>query len=56
LKRKNLFFTSERHALKESFPDKPATYEELVQNYSTLLNGGGNIYWISFDEVIKSLY
>jgi hypothetical protein len=53
--KKILFFTSERHVLKESFPDKRATYAELMQNYSALLNGGGNIYWISFDEVLKSL-
>ena len=53
--KKIMFFTSERHELKASFPDKPATYAELVQEYSALLNGGGNIYWISFDEVLKSL-
>ncbi len=53
--KKNLFFTSERHELKESFPDKPVTYEKLDQCYSTPLNGGGNIYWISFEEVLKSI-
>lgn len=53
--KKKLFFTSERHALKGSYPDKPATFKELVASYSTPLNGGGNIYWISFDEVMKSL-
>ena len=53
--KKKLFFTSERHALKGSYPDKPATFDELVANYSGSLNGGGNIYWISFDEAIKSL-
>jgi len=53
--KKNLFFTSERHALKGSYPDKRATFDELVANYAGSLNGGGNIYWISFDEVIQSL-
>jgi WD40-like Beta Propeller Repeat len=53
--KKKLFFTSERHAIKGSYPDKPATFEELVANFSGSLNGGGNIYWISFDEVVKSL-
>jgi hypothetical protein len=50
---KKLFFTSERHTLKGSYPDKPATFEELVSRYSGSLNGTGNIYWISFDEVVK---
>ncbi|MEP7377476.1 MAG: hypothetical protein ABI675_28995 [Chitinophagaceae bacterium] len=53
--KKILFFTSERYDLKESFPGKRTTYAELVKDYSALLNGGGNIYWISFDEVLKSL-
>ena len=53
---KNLFFTSERHALKKTFPNQPASYAELVQDYSGLLNGGGNIYRISFDEVLNSLH
>jgi WD40-like Beta Propeller Repeat len=53
--KKNLFFTSERHALKGSFPDRPVGFEELVESYSAPLNGGGNIYWISFDVVMKSL-
>ena len=53
---KNLFFTSERHALKKTFPDQPATYAELVHDYSNVLNGGGNIYRVSFDEVLNSLH
>jgi hypothetical protein len=53
--KKKLFFTSERHALKGSYPDKPATFDDLVASYSGSLNGGGNIYWVSFDEAIKSL-
>ncbi len=49
--KKTLFFTSERHVLKESFTDKPTTYDELLKGYSYPLNGGGNIYWIRFDAI-----
>lgn len=53
--KQKLFFTSERHALKESYPDRLPTFDELVKIYSTALNGGGNIYWINFSEVMKSM-
>ena len=51
----SLFFTSERHALQNSFPGKPADYSRLLKEYSSVLNGGGNIYWVSFEEVLKNL-
>ena len=50
-----LFFTSERHHLQTAFPDKPATYSQLIKDYSSVLNGGGNIYWVSLEEVLKSV-
>jgi len=53
--RQSFFFTSERHVLQNSFQDKPATYSRLLKEYSSVLNGGGNIYWVSFDEVLKNL-
>ncbi len=53
--RQSLFFTSEKHVLQNSFPDKPATYSLLLKEYSSPLNGGGNIYWVSFEEVLKNL-
>lgn len=48
--KKKLFFTSERNALKET---NPLTYDELIKQYAGLLNGGGNIWWVSFDEVLN---
>jgi hypothetical protein len=50
---RSLFFTSERSQI--SSHDKPVTYSQLLKEYSSVLNGGGNIYWVSFDEVLKSL-
>ena len=51
----SLFFTSERHQLQSSFPGKPANYSQLLKEYSSVLNGGGNIYWVSFEEVLKNV-
>jgi hypothetical protein len=51
--KKILFFTSERNALKRSFPDKPASYTELSKLFSSPLNGGGNIYWVSFAKIME---
>jgi WD40-like Beta Propeller Repeat len=51
--KKILFFTSERSGLKKSFPGKPASYAELTQLFSSTLNGGGNIYWVSFERVME---
>ncbi len=50
---KSFFFTSERSQVTSH--EKPATYFQLVKEYSSLLNGGGNIYWVSFDELLKYL-
>lgn len=47
--KKKLFFTSERNTLKEA---GPLTYERLIKDYSGLLNGGGNIWCVNFNEVL----
>ena len=51
--KKILFFTSERSGIKRSYPAKPARYEELVQLFTTVQNGGGDIYWVSFEKVLE---
>ena len=51
--RKILFFTSEKHGLKQSYQEKRADYEQLIKEFSQPLNGGGNIYWIRFEEALK---
>lgn len=53
--RKILFFTSERNSLKSTFPDHPAGYSELSQQYTATLNGGGNIYWLNFEKLLRSI-
>jgi WD40-like Beta Propeller Repeat len=47
--KKKLFFTSQRNALKEV---SPLTYDNMIKQYAGLLNGGGNIWWADFDEVL----
>lgn len=51
---KSLFFTSERHQLPTTFA-LPATYQTIQQIQTQLLNGTGNIYWISFEALKNSL-
>ncbi|HMR58000.1 MAG TPA: hypothetical protein PKC10_11800, partial [Cyclobacteriaceae bacterium] len=51
---KSLFFTSERHQLPTTFA-LPATYQTIQQFQTQLLNGTGNIYWISFEVLKNSL-
>jgi Tol biopolymer transport system component len=50
-KKKILFFTSERNTLPTSFEIK-TSYKQIKEISSGTLNGTGNIYWISFDEVM----
>ncbi|MFN6088681.1 MAG: hypothetical protein ACK47E_08050 [Cyclobacteriaceae bacterium] len=49
--KKILFFTSERNTLPTSFEIK-TSYKQIKKISSGTLNGTGNIYWISFDEVM----
>ncbi|MBL7746646.1 MAG: PD40 domain-containing protein, partial [Chitinophagaceae bacterium] len=51
--RESLFFTSERTGLRKSFPDRPVTMNELVNSFTSAQNGGGDIYWISFETVMQ---
>jgi len=51
--RKSLFFTSERTGLSKSFPGSPVTRSELIQSFTSAQNGGGDIYWISFETVMQ---
>lgn len=53
--KKILFFTSERSGLKKSYHDKPATVDELIRSFTAVQNGGGDIYWISFENLLKQL-
>lgn len=50
--KKTLFFTSERTMLKSSYAEFPITTNQLLDQLSSNLNGGGNIYWIKFDIVL----
>jgi Tol biopolymer transport system component len=52
--KKTMYFTSERHHLKSNF-QKPVSYDELSKAYTNILNGGGNIYSVSFQKVLESL-
>lgn len=54
--KKTLYFTSERHILKDFFADKPASYSELMRSFSAPLNGGGNIYQVNFDELMLNMH
>ena len=52
--KKILFFTSERTDLQNHF-EKQVSYAELNKLYNSPLNGKGNIFWVSFEEIL-SLY
>jgi Tol biopolymer transport system component len=52
--KKILFFTSERAPLPTTF-NKLATYEDIKKISEGVLNSSGNIYWVDFDIIIKSL-
>lgn len=49
-----LFFTSERMSLPVA-GTAVHTFTELQDAYTQLQNGGGNIYWISFASLLKTL-
>ncbi len=54
--KKILFFTSERVGLKKSYQDKPVKIDELIKSFTSVQNGGGDIYWVSFDLIINQPY
>jgi len=51
--KKGLFFTSEKVNLKKSYTDKKANLKDLVKSFTSPQNGGGDIYWVSFTEILK---
>ena len=52
--KKIFFFTSEKSTLKDKFGGHPATLKALSDSYHGIMNGQGNIYWISMDELLKN--
>lgn len=48
-----LFFTSERHALKRSYAPGEVKAGDLIKLFSSAQNGGGNIYWVGFEKILK---
>jgi Tol biopolymer transport system component len=52
--KKILFFTSERGDLPVSFESR-TNYDEIQKINQRTLNGTGNIFWISFDAVLKAI-
>lgn len=51
--KKIFFFSSDRSSLKGTFVGSPATYQSLVDQRNSILNGQSNIYWISLDKVLN---
>jgi len=51
--KKKLFFTSERLNIKDSFVEEPTNKTDLINSINGPQNGGGDIYWISFDDILK---
>lgn len=54
--KKILFFTSERHRVPERFLQQPVSYRQLQELHQEVMNGTGNVFWVSWDAVIRSLY
>jgi hypothetical protein len=50
--KKVLFFTSARHTIPKAF-EKPQSYQSLLNILHQAQNGSDDIYWISFQEVLK---
>jgi Tol biopolymer transport system component len=52
---KALFFTSERHQLPVSFGGSKATFQKIKEIGSSPLNATGNIYWVSFEPILRGV-
>jgi Tol biopolymer transport system component len=52
---RTMFFTSQRHSI-EATHEKKLTYDEFLLVLKSVENGTDNIYWISFEEVLKSIH
>lgn len=53
--KKIMFFTSEKINQQKFDLKRRASYADFMQLSNGVLNGFGNIYWISFDKVLESL-
>ena len=51
---KMLFFTSERINIQNVYKETPK-YKDLIKGFDKPQNGGGDIYWVSFEN-LKELY
>ncbi|MFT3908242.1 MAG: hypothetical protein QM737_02355 [Ferruginibacter sp.] len=50
--KKILFFTSERNTLQSSYP-AAIKLDDLVRSFASPQNGGGDIYWVSFEKMMQ---
>lgn len=50
--KKAFYFTSERINLSRSYPEKPATLDQLIASFNGPQNGGGDIYWVSMESLL----
>jgi len=53
--KKIFFFTSERNALKPYYGPAQADLKSLKESYNGIMNGQGNLYWISMESLLKSV-
>jgi len=51
--KKILFFTSEKTNLKRSYNDKQVKLDDLARSFTSAQNGGGDIYWVSFEKILE---
>lgn len=53
--RKIFFFTSEKNSLKTFYAPAPADLKTLKASYNGIMNGQGNIYWLSMESLLSSV-
>jgi Tol biopolymer transport system component len=53
--KKIFFFTSEKNSLKSVYAPSPADMKTLKESYNGIMNGQGNIYWISLVSLLASV-
>lgn len=51
---KILFFTSERVNIPSTYPGSPVKFRQLKRLMDSPQNGGGDIYWVQMDIVLKA--
>jgi hypothetical protein len=51
--KKLFFFTSERNSLQKAYPGKAVKLSELTSSFNGVQNGGGDIYWMSFEKLMQ---